>query len=458
MSCTYIEQKINRRSVFTKQILDKDGKIISERQISLPLFQVEKDGFIYFVLYDDRMDVIKEFYEYLNFQMAKSPITSRRQSAFALRLLYCFLALSGDNINKLNDSVLDELIAFLRGVSSSDLNNLTKTVRSANTINGYLSVYRSFFANQHIHSEALFRSLTTRVSMSFDGNSQFDTERKKYTSNLKTPSPDYTVPKYISPAEFQILYKLVQENNDKETGLIIHLMYGYGLRLGEVLGMTVEDISEIQQNLQTIPVIYLRNRTTDKRFQFAKGLPHVIDTREYKTSDYIKSKSKVEITYDVFEQLYEYIDEVHQKAKDKYPKNYATGNADIVSTRNKPEWNHYVFLNRYGKVLSDETFNNHLKQYFIKAGISIDSGYRENNLAHRFRHGFAMFHAKYSEHPVDALKLQKMMRHKSINSTMVYYNPTPEDELQIKTEFQKELYSLIPELKEGWNDKDTTTE
>ena len=91
--------------------------------------------------------------------------------------------------------------------------------------------------------------------------------------------------------------------------------------------------------------------------------------------------------------------------------------------------------------------NNIDPEYFTEAGIPIDSDIRENNLSHRFRHGFAMFHARYSERSVDALVLQKMMRHKSISSTMVYYNPTPEDELKIKTEFQEELYNMIPELR-----------
>lgn len=69
----------------------------------------------------------------------------------------------------------------------------------------------------------------------------------------------------------------------------------------------------------------------------------------------------------------------------------------------------------------------------------------------KVEHGFAMFHARFSKHPADTLSLQKMMRHKSISSTMVYYNPTPEDEYKIKMEFQKELYDMIPELKEGLN-------
>ena len=108
-----------------------------------------------------------------------------------------------------------------------------------------------------------------------------------------------------------------------------------------------------------------------------------------------------------------------------------------------------MFLNRYGRVLSDQTWNNKLKKYFQIARIPIDAEIRENNLSHRFRHGFAMFHARFSKKPVSVLELQKMLRHRSVSSTMVYYNPTPEDELRTKAEFLNELYGMMPELKGG---------
>ena len=96
-----------------------------------------------------------------------------------------------------------------------------------------------------------------------------------------------------------------------------------------------------------------------------------------------------------------------------------------------------------------------MKKYLEVAGIPIDVDVRDNNLSHRFRHGFAMFHARFSKHRADVLSLQKMLRHKSLSSTMVYYNPTPEDEFKIKMEFQKELYDMIPELKEGVDIEDS---
>lgn len=447
----YSEQKLGVQSFFTKTILDNNGKQVSSRKVTIPLYQVEKEGFLYFILYDENMNVNRDFYEYLNFTLKEKPLTSRSKAAFSLRLLYCFLSLSKYDIKNIDNTILKELLFFLRGINVNPEQYKMITQRSANTINGYLAIYRSYFSDRGIKCNALFKSHTS-ISSSNIGDFVSSVQRTSYDNNLLTNKKNLnTTPKYISPDDFRKIYKLVIGNNDRTGKLILHLMYGYGLRLGEVLGITMEDIVECHDNGKLIPMIILRNRMSDKKFQYAKNLPHVIDLKQYSSRDYISSKTKIIITYDLYEELIDYIEITHSNLIEKYEENYNEGFADIVSVKNKPESNHYVFLNRYGRVLSDQTWNNSLKRYFKEAKIPIDNNVKENNLSHRFRHGFAMFHARFSPNPVDVLTLQKLMRHKNISSTMIYFNPTPEDELQIKTEFQKELYDLIPELKEGLN-------
>ena len=60
-----------------------------------------------------------------------------------------------------------------------------------------------------------------------------------------------------------------------------------------------------------------------------------------------------------------------------------------------------------------------------------------------------MLHAHYRQNPVGSLELQKMMRHRSISSTLVYYNLTEEDEQELREEFVNELFELIPSLRRG---------
>lgn len=449
----YSEEKIGHQSIFIKTILNNDGVKVRRRVVNIPLYQVKKDNFTYFILYDDDMNVISDVYEYLNFTLKENPITSRSKAAFSLRLLYCFLSLYKYDVKKIDSKILNELLFFLRGININPIEYGIKTQRSSNTINGYLSIYRNYFINSKIKCKPLFKSHTVTSTSNIGNDFTSVVERLRYDNNLKTSKVNIKfVPKYISPEDFKKLYKIAITNNDKTAKIIMHLMYGYGLRLGEVLGLTIEDVQEVYAHNKLIPVLFLRNRMSDRKFQFAKNLPHVIDKKQYASNDYKIAKTQIIITYDFYEELLEYIEEIHTKAMKKYEDNYNYGVADIVSTKDIPETNHYIFLNRYGKVLSDQTWNNSLKKYFNTANIPLDLDVRENNLSHRFRHGFAMFHARFSNHIVDILSLQKLMRHKNISSTMIYFNPTPDDEFKTKTEFQTELYTLIPELKEGFDE------
>ena len=90
----YSENKFGNQSRFVKSILDEQGNLISERKVSMPLYQIEEGEFVYFIQYDDHMKPITSVYNYLNFKLKESPLTSRSKAAFALRLLYCFSSLS----------------------------------------------------------------------------------------------------------------------------------------------------------------------------------------------------------------------------------------------------------------------------------------------------------------------------------------------------------------------------
>lgn len=448
----FSEEKSGPQSIFIKRILNNQREVVSCREVRFPMFQINRDDFKIFVLYDDHMKVVSDFYEYINYDLKDSPLNTRSKAAFSLRLLYCFLSLSGYTIDKIDEIAFKEMLYFLRGINSNPKQYAIKTQRNANTVNGYLSVFRNFLTSRSINSPPFFKSHLIKADSYTSNDFTSTTERKKYDNNLRSSKQaSNTIPKYISPDDFRLLYNLLIKNNDVQASLLMHLMYGYGLRLGEVLGLTLEDLQEVKVKTQLMPVLILRNRLSDQKYQNSKGLPHIIDRKQYLSKDYQATSVKISITYYIYEKLVEYVNSAHSIASEKHPANYSRGAADIVSVTNIPEYNHYIFLNRYGNTLSDQTWNNSLKKYFKDANIQLDFDVRSNNLSHRFRHGFAMFHARFSEHPADLLSLQKMMRHKSISSTMVYFNPTPEEEYKIKMEFQTELYNLIPELKEGLN-------
>lgn len=441
-------EKNRRRSIFYKAIMDEEGKVSSERKVLFPLYKVPVGDFPFFVLYDDDMNVVSPVFQFLNFKMRESPFNSRKKAAQAIRLLYCFLSLSMHSIHDLDERAILELRSFVRGVSIFPMDNDSHApLRNNSTVNEYFSFYREFFKFADIHNESLFRSHI--VNNYAQSDLPASPNQIRYDNNMKTHDDSNKVPPFISPDEFRIIYTEMLNAKDLQACIIVKLMYIYGLRLGEVLGLTVEDIREIKIGGKLQPVIILRNRMSDASFQSAKGLPVVNDRREYSTKDYKSQSEQIVLVYPFYEEILEFVGQQHEELSRKYPENYETGVADIVSSDYPQETNHYLFLNRYGRVLSGQTWNLKLRHYFEIVGIPIDHGVRENNLSHRFRHGFAMFHAHFSEHPVKSLMLQKMMRHKVFTSTMRYYNPTKEQELEEKMAFQKDLYDLMPELKEG---------
>lgn len=222
------------------------------------------------MLYNDHMKVIPEVYEYLNFDLQERPLTSRSKSAFALRLLYCFLSLSGYDVTDINEQVLSELVFFLRGIQNNPSVFESRTLRSSATVNSYLSVYRAFFSKRHIKCTALFSSFNVSVSRTVEQSFSSAAEKKHYKSNLKTSSVEEGLaPRYISPDDFRKIYSLVIQEKDQSAKLLLHLMYGYGLRLGECLGLTMEDITETHENGKLVPVLYIRNRMSDAKYQYS---------------------------------------------------------------------------------------------------------------------------------------------------------------------------------------------
>lgn len=446
----YQELKHQNQSEFQKLIVSSDGEIIKKRTISCPMMYVKRNDFTYIVLYDDNMEVIHEAFDYLNYNMSTAPITTRNSAAHALRLLYCFLSLNLMKPDGLTSETLSELIKFLRGISPLPEQYSLQTYRSVNTVNTYLSVYRSFFRSRNIKCDELFKFKNIKITENINGVAT-DVPRIRYTSNLKSKSFEKEVPKYISPAEFRKLYQLAIDKQDRTAQLLMHLMYGYGLRLGEALGITLEDITQTHSDDgRLLPVIILRNRKSDNSFQYAKGLTHPDSGDKcYSDPELGKAYWKIFISEELYAQLTHYINEYHEKMRFQYPSNYLKGYADIVTSDYPLEYNHYVFLNQYGKVLSAQAWNYRLKKYFDEAGIPVDYGAKKDNLSHRFRHGYAMFLVLYSKHSIKHMELKEKMRHKSIASTMRYFNPTDSDKNRMREAFDKDLFAVIPELKEA---------
>lgn len=231
---------------------------------------------------------------------------------------------------------------------------------------------------------------------------------------------------------------------DEQGYVIFRLAIFRGLRLGEILGLTLEDIRIIKGSDGSVRKgVYLRNRLSDYDYQYAKELIYPKTHEDYKSREYNKNKvGQVFIdldktTWDILQNLICRDIPAFEKA---YPEKAEEVKADSVSGVGN---NSYIFRNTFGGRLSDQAWNTKFKNYFVNAGLSIDKGKREYNLTHRLRHSFAMILVKDAN--INPVFLASVLRHKNINTVQAYFTPTEKDIRDIYEAFDKEINGeLLP--------------
>lgn len=440
-------------NMFKYDVIENGSVILSEDiSYSTIIRRInEKD---YFLIYDSELKAISDSFKFINYYKEKHAFNSKVKCMQALKLLFVFQKIISKNLFEFNTVDINNLKHFLRGITPNGsiyFFNL-KTVRKNETINGYLAIYRQYFKFLGIENSELMRRTKSVLISHPDSEVNFHIDN--YTSNEKVPQKVTEVPWYISVEDFDRIITEIRTNYSIVEELIVRLMFQCGLRIGEVLGLTGEDLLIENINYDFIPVAYIRNRLSDTKDQKAKTCMKVFSKNDYKTKEYKTfgfGHQKVIIPYDLYNHINEYIEEQHVKARNLFPgRYYSSSLADKVVFDD--EDNYYIFLNTQYRPLSSQSWNIRLRAIFKAVGIPVDLQKREHNLNHRFRHGFAMFHVQHLKY--NALELKERMRHNSISSVSKYYKPTIIDSIKIKTDFANNLYDLIPSLKKGLDKND----
>lgn len=430
---------------------DENNKTLFSNDIYYRAIYKEIDNKTYFILYNKYMEPISEVFQFLNSK--RNSFNTILSSLQALKLLYNYQDIIGKKLNKFSIREINNLKLFLKGVSTKgkSLSLELSTNRNNRTINGYLSVYRSYL--NFLGEENKFLSMkTNRKTIILDPFNEIKCTVESYEMNEKVPKRPVEIPFYIDVNDFWKIILEVRKNFNKMEEIIIRLMYQCGLRIGEVLGLTGDDLIVEQVEDDFYPVAYLRNRVSDKNYQYAKSCMTIFDKSEYQTADYkIKGYGfqKIFLPQDLYDLINEYIEEAHTHARINYEKNYFENTiADRVRKSKKYEdINYYVFINSLGVRLTYKLWNTKIRKIFKAVGLHLDVISREHNLNHRFRHGFAMYNVQYLK--CGQLELQMKLRHSTPLSTYCYYKPTISDQIELKTNFANSLYELIPELNRG---------
>lgn len=436
------EGKISKRTIYYLNELDEAGRASKKEIFDCRIIVIDDNGSKIIMIEDTNGHIRHKPFEYINEVRRAKPLTSRLLMANAIQLMYTFCDIKHYNPESMSKVQVSEMINFMLGLGIEAEPDSNVTFRSPKTVNAYLGSIRTYLNEMDLDNTGFILAQPISTISMIERDRLSSITRTKTIRTVKTdPKRNREVPKHIRPDEMKKMASLMKEQGDLQSLLICHLQYGYGLRSGEVLGLTREDLIAEKQGNQTLYYIILRNRISDRTFQYCKNLLHPLSPDEYELGFYKNSYWKI----DIDEKLYNNLIMYYEKSRDCKKR-------DIILKRTLADsvegnkLNYYLFFCSNGNILSGQTWNNHLTKYYSEIGIEPDHKRRFANCSHRLRHGFAMWYAQYCKEPLSLLELMKLMRHASPESTAVYYTPLPEDQLKLREDFASEMRALIPEF------------
>lgn len=126
------------------------------------------------------------------------------------------------------------------------------------------------------------------------------------------------IPKHIKFENFKTIHKHLHEQNNKKLEIIVRLMYESGLRSGEVLSLTYEDIKVEYKDGNQICKVILRNRYGNPVDRSPKFLKKVKSRNDYHTQQYRQKGygwNEMLISKLLYEMILDYIEEEHSYAQ-----------------------------------------------------------------------------------------------------------------------------------------------
>lgn len=462
-----IESKIATQNGYRKIYINDNNEIEYSLNVLISSTCIEDEDFKYILLFDNNGNVIRDAYRYLNHEIKDYSINTRLQVTSSLRILYSFLDLYVCDLKKLDSKTISQLKEFLLGGTRKGIEyrftNLTR--RNNETVNSCLTVYRNYLEFLGINNKVLKETRNVKVA-NIDpvsiGKITYNSY-EKYVVNLNTAARKQTVPMYIKEDEFEKIIEVIRTSKkyNKKTKkierkygireeIIVRLMFENGLRIGEVLGLTLEDIGERK--------IYIRNRVSDKPYQKAKTAMKVSHKDDYEADgydDYQYGYFIIRPKITTLSKINRYLQTVSlpylsKKCRDRYLED---AKADTVGDGSNLEGdNYYIFLNSQASPLTFNGWNKILREIFEEVGLIVDKETREHNLNHRFRHGFAM---KLKKEGKSALDIKEALKNHSVGSVACYFRPTEEDmydanefgtevsEEYMKMDFEKEVDDIF---------------
>lgn len=272
---------------------------------------------------------IEEFIDYLRFEKkySENTISSYKR-----------------DLNKMNLYLKKDFIKLTKADIQKYIQDLSKN-KNSNTISRTISSLKSFYKFLEINKYTNTNPLTTIIS----------------------PKTARKLPKVLSEEEVNKLLDINLNNDfDYRNKAMLELMYSSGLRVSELINLTVNDV-DLKNSLVRI---------------FGKGSKErIVPLNDYAT-----------------EALNNYI--LYHR-----PKLF------------KQKENNYLFLNNHGNQMTRQGFFKTLKK------IAKEKGIKSELSPHTLRHSFATHLLKYG---ADLRSIQELLGHSDISTTQIYTHITNE--------------------------------
>lgn len=419
-----VEDKMGTRTCYkVYDVFDNHRELV--KTVMYQIHTKKINGVTYFLIYDYDMKPDEDAFKYINLyhrNIQKSDNT-RKKIANSLTVFMAFCELFSLKPNKMDERDVSSFESFLLGRSATSygLTVVLSSGRSAQTVTLIMNNINAFMKYKRFKNHELFK--VSRILRS---------AVKKYKQEL---------PKFITPEEFEQIIGCIHKSTKSEEHKLkmecmYRLMYEYGLRVGEVLGLTFEDIIPPSEMTKNACIIIIRNRLSDSSCQKAKTCMNIISKDDYFSPDYMQSKGygyqTVVIDNELLNMISEYIN-MSEERMESYP-SFDKCRADSVTS--KFENNRYIFLNDNSASCQNYVMlKNETREIFRECGIGTDLDVRTSNLLHRFRHGFVMKLLYIDKIPAN--EVIKYTRHASVESLAPYDNPTDEYLIEQLMRFNK---------------------
>ena len=450
----FVTQKMKgTRNIYYLVSTDTAGIVVNKVPYDCRIKVINDGNKKLIILLDRDGKVRKDVNEYLNDLCASEKYSTRMQRAQGLNLFYLFCDLYAYPPENLTKEMVHQLMNFMLGVSVRPESDGKRTLRHPKTVNTYYCFITKYIKDKE-WSYAAFKETEIYRTETTINDVTFNIAHHKDTNKLRVnPLRNTMPPKHLTLEQARALVDETLKDKDITMYLLVRLQIGCGLRSGEALGITIEDIKKrkLPNKDEYHYYIILRNRCSDRPWQHCKTLYQPLSPDEYSKEVYQNTEvGRIDISQDFYNKLMEYIETSwNEPMSPEWRKRMEKDTlADSVLAPTEKNWkpNRYVFLGQNKRCLSGQTYNYRLKKIFNRVGIPVDEGQKQTNCSHKLRHTFAMILTTYGKRKASSQELMLLMRHHSVLSGAAYFTPTEEEAATMREEFTQSIIQLIPEL------------